>query len=52
MEDDEKEIYHRDFEYLKFYQFEKPKLTSEKKNYKEKPDLAKSKLAIRQADYA
>lgn len=52
MGDDGKRTHLRDFEYLKLYQFEKPKLASEKKNNKENLELAESILAIRRADYA
>lgn len=41
----------RDFEYLRLYQFEKPKTASEKKNNKENFELAESILAIRKADF-
>ena len=50
--DDGKRTHLRDFEYLKLYQFEKPKRASEKKNNKENLELAESILAIRKADYA
>lgn len=50
--DDGKRTHLRDFEYLKLYQFEKPKLAGEKKNNKENLVLAESILAIRKADYA
>ena len=50
--DNGKRTHLRDFEYLKLYQFEKPKLASEKKNNKENLELAENILAIRKADYA
>ncbi|SJN48192.1 hypothetical protein [Sphingobacterium sp. JB170] len=50
--DDGKRTHLRDFEYLKLYQFEKPKLASERKNNKENLELAENILAVRKADYA